>query len=39
MQIICDENFYKSFGFETVGQLQSSIKDRYLPVMELRIEK
>lgn len=30
------ENFYKNFGFETVGQLESSIKDRYLPIMELR---
>lgn len=30
------ENFYKTFGFETVGQLESSIKDRYLPIMELR---
>lgn len=29
------ENFYKTFGFETVGQLESSIKDRYLPIMEL----
>lgn len=29
------ENFYKAFGFETIGQLQSSIKDRYLPIMEL----
>lgn len=33
------EKFYKNFGFETVGQLESSIKDRYLPIMELRIEK
>jgi|SRR6218665_194072 len=32
------ENFYKSFGFETVGQLESSIKDRHLPIMELLIE-
>ena len=32
------ENFYKGFGFETVGQLESSIKDRYLPIMELSIE-
>lgn len=30
------EKFYKNFGFETVGQLESSIKDRYLPIMELR---
>lgn len=33
------ENFYKTFGFETIGQFESSIKDRYLPIMELRIEK
>jgi N-acetylglutamate synthase-like GNAT family acetyltransferase len=33
------ENFYKKFGFETIGQLESSIKDRYLPIMELQIEK
>lgn len=32
------ENFYKSFGFETLGQLESLIKDRYLPIMELQIE-
>jgi predicted GNAT family acetyltransferase len=25
------ENFYKIFGFETFGQLESSIKGRYLP--------
>jgi predicted GNAT family N-acyltransferase len=33
------ENFYQSFGFETIGQLESSIKDRYLPMMELQIER
>lgn len=33
------EIFYKKFGFETVGNLESSIKDRYLPIMELQIEK
>ncbi|MBK9565172.1 MAG: GNAT family N-acetyltransferase [Saprospiraceae bacterium] len=33
------EKFYKTFGFETIGQLESSIKDRYLPIMELQIEK
>ena len=33
------EIFYKNFGFETVGQLESSIKGRYLPVMELLVEK
>lgn len=33
------ENFYKSFGFETVGQRESSLKERYLPIMKWRIEK
>lgn len=33
------ENFYQSFGFETIGQLESSIKHRYLPIMELQIER
>ena len=32
------ENFYKNFGFKTIGKLESSIKDRYLPIMELKIE-
>lgn len=31
------ENFYKTFGFERIGQLESSIKHRYLPIMELKI--
>jgi GNAT superfamily N-acetyltransferase len=33
------EKFYLTFGFETIGQIESSIKDRYLPIMELQIEK
>jgi predicted GNAT family N-acyltransferase len=33
------EKFYKLFGFETIGQLESPIKERYLPIMELQIEK
>lgn len=33
------EKFYKKFGFEVIGRLESSIKNRYLPIMELRIEK
>lgn len=33
------EKFYKNFGFETIGQLESSVKDRYLPIMELRINQ
>lgn len=31
------EKFYLNFGFETIGQLETSIKDRYLPVMELNL--
>ncbi len=29
------EKFYAKFGFVKVGQLETSIKDRYLPIMEL----
>jgi len=28
------ENFYKKLGFRVVGQLATSIKDRYMPIME-----
>ena len=31
------EGFYSKFGFRVIGQLKSSIKDRYLPMMELTI--
>jgi len=31
------EKFYAKFGFKFIGQLESSIKNRFLPVMELRI--
>jgi N-acetylglutamate synthase-like GNAT family acetyltransferase len=31
------EKFYSKFGFIRVGQLETSVKDRYLPIMELRI--
>ena len=31
------EAFYKKLGFETVGKLESSIKNRFLPIMELRL--
>ena len=31
------EAFYKKLGFETVGKLASSIKNRFLPIMELRL--
>jgi len=33
------EEFYKLFGFKTIEQLESSIKDRFLPIMELKILK
>jgi len=29
------ENFYRNFGFETIGQFESSIKNRFLPQMQL----
>mgnify|MGYP003691115587 FL=1 len=32
------ENFYSRFGFKTIGQHQSSIKDRFLPIMELKLQ-
>jgi len=31
------ELFYKHFGFKTIGHKESSIKNRYLPIMELRL--
>lgn len=31
------EKFYSIYGFRTVGYLKSSIKDRFLPIMELEI--
>ena len=31
------EKFYKNFGFKVVGKLESSIKDRTLPIMKLII--
>ena len=31
------ESFYSKFGFVKTGQLETSIKDRYLPIMELNI--
>lgn len=33
------EEFYTKFGFVKVGQIETSIKDRYLPIMELLIGK
>ena len=28
------EKFYQKFGFTTIGQLETSIKNRFLPIME-----
>jgi N-acetylglutamate synthase-like GNAT family acetyltransferase len=33
------ENFYTKFGFLKVGQIETSIKDRYLPIMELNFSE
>lgn len=33
------EDFYIKFGFVKVGQIETSIKDRYLPIMELEINR
>ncbi|MHA3787384.1 GNAT family N-acetyltransferase [Flavobacterium hauense] len=32
------ESFYAKFGFIKTGQLETSIPDRFLPIMELNIE-
>jgi predicted GNAT family N-acyltransferase len=32
------EGFYAKFGFVKIGEIETSIKNRYLPVMELVIE-
>lgn len=31
------EKFYERFGFIKIGQIETTIKDRYLPIMELKI--
>lgn len=33
------EKFYEKVGFKVVGQLESSIKNRFLPIMELEINQ
>ena len=33
------EEFYAKLGFRVIGKLNSSIKDRYLPIMELKINR
>ncbi|WP_291865115.1 GNAT family N-acetyltransferase [Maribacter sp.] len=32
------EKFYSRLGFRVIGKLKSSIKDRFLPIMELEIK-
>ena len=32
------EEFYVKLGFVKVGQIETSIKDRFLPIMELQIK-
>lgn len=32
------EGFYAKFGFVKIGEIDTSIKNRYLPIMELTIE-
>jgi len=32
------KKFYEYFGFQKIGQIETSIKDRYLPIMELKIQ-
>jgi GNAT superfamily N-acetyltransferase len=31
------QKFYESFGFIKIGQAETSIKDRFLPIMELKL--
>lgn len=31
------EKFYSKLGFIKIGQIETSIKDRYMPIMELKI--
>ena len=33
------EKFYNKFGFKTIEQIKTSIKDRFLPLMELIVEE
>jgi N-acetylglutamate synthase-like GNAT family acetyltransferase len=33
------ERFYHKFGFKTVGKLKSTIENRFLPIMEMKISK
>ena len=31
------QKFYESFGFLKIGEIETSIKDRFLPIMELKL--
>ncbi|SUX44623.1 GNAT family N-acetyltransferase [Chryseobacterium indoltheticum] len=31
------QKFYESFGFVKIGEIETSIKDRFLPIMELKL--
>jgi ribosomal protein S18 acetylase RimI-like enzyme len=31
--------FYHKFGFTVIGQFESSIKDRFIPIMELKLKE
>lgn len=31
------QKFYESFGFTKIGQIETSIKDRFLPIMEKKL--
>lgn len=33
------EKFYHKFGFKTVGKLKSTMENRFLPIMEMKISK
>ena len=33
------EKFYHKFGFKTVGKLKSTVENRFLPIMEIKISK
>ena len=33
------QKFYESFGFVKAGQIETSIKDRFLPIMEFQLER
>ncbi|MBD8081419.1 GNAT family N-acetyltransferase [Chryseobacterium caseinilyticum] len=32
------QKFYESFGFTKIGQIETSIIDRFLPIMELKLD-